>query len=118
MNWLDGPCTTQLLGVPCFWIARVAKIGQFLSAMVIVVEIIGKDRVEASGVRLHALLRKLSESGWVQKQQNRRLWLLDLIAVIFFSFIVLGVLPRIVNLPLLVSIVALATSKGRHCGPS
>jgi hypothetical protein len=62
MSWLDGPCTTQLFGVPCFWIARVAKSGQFLSGMVIVVEIIGKDRVEASGGQLHQLLKKLSES--------------------------------------------------------
>jgi hypothetical protein len=114
VNWLDGPCTTQLFGVPCFWIARVAKSGQFLSAMVIVVEIIGKDRVEASGMRLHELMKKLSESRWVQKQQQRRSKLVERIAVVFFPFAVLRVLSEVgVNLPPpLMSIVTIGTSIG------
>jgi hypothetical protein len=80
--------------------------------MVIVVEIIGKDRVEASGVRLSELLKKLSESRWVQKQQQRRSKLLERIALVFSPFAVLGVLSQVgVNLPpLLVSTVALVTS--------
>jgi hypothetical protein len=112
MSWLEAPCTTQLLGVPCFWIARGAKTGQFLSALVIVVEVIGKDRVEAFGVRLRELLIKVSESRWVQKQQQRRSKLLERIAIVFFPFAVLGILSQVgVNLPsLLVTIVALVTS--------
>ena len=30
MNWFEGPGTMELFGVPCFWIARIAKVGQLL----------------------------------------------------------------------------------------
>jgi hypothetical protein len=112
MSWLDGPCTTQIFGVKCFWVARVAKTGQFLSALVILIEVIGKERVEAFGVSLRELLKKLSESRWVQKQQQRRSKLLERIALVAAPFIILEWLSRAgVNLPsLLMSIVAIVTS--------
>src|SRR5262245_20896345 len=100
MSWFEGPCTTQLFGMPCFWIARIAKVGQLLSSSVIVVEIIGKERVTASGLRLSKLIKKLHQSGWFQKQQERRRWLVGLIAIILGASAASERLARAVGVPL------------------
>jgi hypothetical protein len=112
MSWLDGPCTTQLFGVACYWIARLAKIGQFLSGMIIVIELVGKERVEAFGERLRDGIGRLAQSGWIQEQERRRAILRGVVAFIFFPFGVIRFLVWLgVGLPeRLVSIADTVTS--------
>ena len=57
MDWFHGPIN-DILGVPAFWVQRVAKVVQFLSATVIVIEIAGKDRVEEWAGALRKLLAR------------------------------------------------------------
>jgi hypothetical protein len=47
MGWLSGPIA-QILGIRAFWIARIAKVAQFLSGMYIIVDIWGPERVKKS----------------------------------------------------------------------
>src|SRR5688572_26382402 len=94
MSWFEGPCTTELFGMSCFWLARIAKVGQFLSSSVIVVEIIGKGRVEKTGVWLRGLIKRLQESGWFRKQQERRRALLGVIAIILGASAIVERLAR------------------------
>lgn len=44
MDWFHEPLK-ELFGVPSFWLARFAKTIQFLAGTVIVIEIIGKERI-------------------------------------------------------------------------
>lgn len=46
MDWFDGPLDT-VFGIPAFWITRIVKILQFLAACVIILEIVGRDRLDA-----------------------------------------------------------------------
>jgi K+-sensing histidine kinase KdpD len=49
MDWSHWIChgpVGEIFGIPAFWIARIAKITQLVSGMVIVLDIIGQDRVE------------------------------------------------------------------------
>jgi hypothetical protein len=57
MDWFHGPIN-DILGVPAFWVQRVAKVVQFLAATVIVLEIAGKDRVEEWAGALRKLLAR------------------------------------------------------------
>ena len=72
MQWLSHPLP-ELWGIPAFWITRIAEVVQFVSGLVIVIEIVGKDRVEAfarsASVTLKALaraqpLRNASKALW------------------------------------------------------
>ena len=47
LSWWD--CSLdEIAGVPAFWVARAARVIQFLSGLVIVIEIVGRDRVEGA----------------------------------------------------------------------
>lgn len=52
MDWLHGP-VNEIFGIPTCWIARIGKVFQFVSGTVIVLDIVGPDRVEdwANSVR-------------------------------------------------------------------
>lgn len=56
MDWFSCPLQ-EVLGISTFWINRIAKLIQLLAGSVILIEIIGKDRVEelASMVRLRLI---------------------------------------------------------------
>lgn len=43
--WLDGP-SDELWGIPDFWIIRLAKTLQFIASLVIILELIGRDRLD------------------------------------------------------------------------
>lgn len=43
--WLDGP-SDDLWGIPDFWVIRLAKTLQFIASLVIIVELIGRDRLD------------------------------------------------------------------------
>ena len=62
MEWFEGP-TSEFFGMPSFWIDRIAKAMQFVSGLVIIVEIVGKQRMEAfAGVAR----QRLGALTWVQ----------------------------------------------------
>jgi len=61
MEWFHGQLK-ELWGVPIFWVARTAKTAQFLSAMVILLEIIGKERVEESASVVRQRLSRMVEA--------------------------------------------------------
>lgn len=44
-GWFTGP-VGELFGIPSFWVARLAKVLQFASGSVILVDLIGRDRIE------------------------------------------------------------------------
>ncbi|MEM6367894.1 MAG: hypothetical protein AAF851_06265 [Myxococcota bacterium] len=49
MEWLNGPPDphTVWLHLEVFWWARIAKLTQFVSGLFIVVEIVGKERIDS-----------------------------------------------------------------------
>jgi hypothetical protein len=59
MDWFSGPLT-EIFGVPTFWVARAAKIAQFLSGMVILIDIIGKERIETFANAAKRVLSKMA----------------------------------------------------------
>lgn len=54
LAWLDGPyqSTDFAFGLPIFWWSRIAKIIQFISGLIIVVDIIGAEKVKLFGAKL------------------------------------------------------------------
>jgi len=46
LEWLAGPLGGDIGGIPVFWIGRVGKLLQLASGLVIILEIIGKERVD------------------------------------------------------------------------
>lgn len=58
IEWMRGPLK-ELWGVPIWWVERVAKLLQFASGCVILVEIVGKERVEVGAGQLRERLAVL-----------------------------------------------------------
>ena len=56
MNWFRGPIP-RILGIPTFWLTRVGALLQFLAALYILVELVGKERIEAAGKAQASWLR-------------------------------------------------------------
>jgi hypothetical protein len=61
MDWFNEPLK-ELFGVPSFWIARFAKTIQFLAGTVIVIEIIGKERIGDLADIVRLRLSKIAEA--------------------------------------------------------
>jgi hypothetical protein len=72
MEWFSHPLT-DIWGIPSFWISRVAKMMQFFSGMVIVLEIVGRDRVDHFASLIRALLNRLVRARAL-RQASQDLW--------------------------------------------
>jgi hypothetical protein len=60
MDWFSGPLT-QVWGIPAFWVTRLAKVVQLLSGMVIILEIIGPQRIQERKDMVQRRLSKMME---------------------------------------------------------
>ncbi len=58
-GWFAGP-VGELFGIPSFWIARLAKLLQFVSGSVILIDLIGQERIEAYSARVRQSLTALA----------------------------------------------------------
>jgi hypothetical protein len=69
VDWFSEPIK-EIFGMPSFWIARFAKAIQFLGGAIIVIEIIGKDRVEELAEVVRLRLSKISDAEPVKAAVN------------------------------------------------
>lgn len=56
-GWFQGPLT-EIWGVPAFWVDRAGGLLQFVSSMVIIVELVGQQRIERMGRAVSASLKR------------------------------------------------------------
>ena len=61
MDWFQGQLQ-QIFGIPQFWVARIAKLVQFGAGLVILIEIIGKERIESIADKVRSKLSIIIEA--------------------------------------------------------
>jgi hypothetical protein len=66
MEWFQAPLDS-LFGIPVFWIQRIAKLIQFIAGLVIMVDIVGQERVNQFTIELANATRRNIESGQIAR---------------------------------------------------